>query len=215
VRKDVLSGMLKPHEKLKEICSERDGLRNELVEMEKAMHKTVFVFFTVCVAFIGIYLDEKIISNPEARRLLLLALTQIEFFSWLFLISLMSNQNVHVGYIRALEKQINTLNGNPISVWDSRISRKFIGSPRGVFFWASTLLAIFSIAIFVLCLVIVLKETKIYWITIIFSIELAVTLSLLIWALLEINSVERYSIRSLSSGTDKSDKANQTNAVDR
>jgi len=207
--------MLKPHEKLEAICSERDGLRNELVEMDKAMHKTVFVFFTVCAAFIGIYLDDKIISNPEARRFLLLALTQIEFFSWLFLLSLMSSQNVHVGYIRALEKQINTLNGNPISVWDSRISRKFIGSPRGVFFWTSTLLAIFSIAIFVLCLAIVLKETKMYWIAIIFSLEIAVTVSLLIWAFLEVDRVERYSIRLLSSGTDKSDKAKQANAVDR
>lgn len=174
------------------ICRERDSLRQELVEMEKAMHKTLFAFVAACVAFVGIYLDKTIITDSQARYLLLLGLTQVEFLAWLFVISLMNNQNVHAGYIRALEHRINEIVGHPVSFWDSEISRVFIASPRGMFFWSTFLLVVFSFLVFGFCTVLVLGHFRSVWLGIALSFEVVLTFGLLVAGVCEIDRVQAY-----------------------
>lgn len=175
------------------ICRERDSLRQELIEMEKAMHKTVFVFLTACVAFVGLYLNENIVKDPNTRNLLLLGLSQVEFSCWLFVACLMTNQNVHVGYISALEDRINEICECPMSLWDSHVTRRFIGSPRGAFFWATLVLVLFSFIIFVLCNVVVLKQLQSGWLAFILLFEVLVVFALLLAGLREPNRVQNFS----------------------
>ena len=62
--------------------------------------------------WLGIVTDHQEYFQQIAQTLASVdGLTQVEFFLGLFLISLMGNQNVHAGYIRVLEEEINRLLG--------------------------------------------------------------------------------------------------------
>jgi hypothetical protein len=160
--------------------------------MEKAMHKTLFAFIAACVAFVGIYLDKTIIADSQVRYLLLLGLTQVEFFAWLFVISLMNNQSAHAGYIRALEHRINDIVGHPVSFWESEIARRFIASRRGTFFWSTTLLVVLSFLVFGLCTILILEHFRSVWLGIALLFEVALTFVLLVAGTRETDRVYAY-----------------------
>ena len=95
------------------------------------MHQAVFAFVALAGVLAGTALKKDIGFDENARRFLVFCITQMEFFVALFVTSLVACQNVHAGYIRAIEKRINELCGETVNIWESKICDRFIQRPRG------------------------------------------------------------------------------------
>lgn len=132
------------------INHERDGLRAEIIEYERSMHRAVLAFVTVAGIAAGFYFQKTGALDPSEKSTIFFMLSQVECFLSLFGIQLIAAQNMHAGYIRALEKKLNQLSGGTISIWESEIVPRYMGHPRGSFFWANVLFILSLVIVFVL-----------------------------------------------------------------
>lgn len=130
-------------EKIDFLLREKNEQRVEILEINRTSFKTLFAFLTLLGVFAGIYLNENVFKNPEARTGVLFVLSQLQFLAVVFEISIASLQNVHVGYVRALEKRINRLAKCNISVWDTHVALEYIVKPKGAFFISQVVLSLF------------------------------------------------------------------------
>ncbi len=73
---------------------------------------------------------------------MLFALSQVEFFLAMFILALISNQNVHAGYIKALERKINHMCGEFLSCWELEATAKFLFHRRGSFLWINAVIIV-------------------------------------------------------------------------
>jgi hypothetical protein len=176
---------------LEAMCQERHGLRLEVIQMESSMHRAVFLFVTVAATFAGIYWDKRVVPGASTRAALLFALSQFEWFLSILLVSLFSNQDVHVGYIRSLEEQINLVAGRPISLWDSMATKRYIAHPFSAFFWLSILIALGLAVLFGVILFVAVSVLKTTWFYILGAVEAGLVVIPGIWAILEIEWIQR------------------------
>lgn len=167
--------------------------------MESSIHRAVFLFVSVAATFGGIYWDARAVPNPATRATLLFALSQVEWFLALFLLSLVGNQNVHVGYIRALEAQINTLAGRPVSLWDSIATRRYLMGYKSAFFWLQILIVLVLALLFGFMVVVATAELKLanlYWVG---AFEALAVVVLGNWTLRQIDVIQRYLMSAFQS----------------
>lgn len=121
------------------MCSERDGLRWESINMEKSLHRVAYILITATVSFGGLYLSKNLLVAEEIRGILFFILFQIEVVMALFGSLILINILVHSGYLAALDRQINLIAGRNVSIWETSVFVKFLSSQRGLFVWGSTL----------------------------------------------------------------------------
>jgi hypothetical protein len=138
--------------KLSTICSERDGLRNEVISYAKSMHQAMFAFLTAAITFAGIYLNPSFIKDEHTRSVLMFLITQVEFFLALFVIGIQHCAMVASAYIEALEYKINKLSEDTVSIWQSKVVRAYVRSSGSAFsisfkFFVLVLLAFFGISL--------------------------------------------------------------------
>jgi hypothetical protein len=179
------------------ICQERHGLRLEVIQMEASMHRAVLAFVTVAGIFAGIYWDKRVIPDGPTRGILLLGLTQIEFFMALFMLSLYVNQNVHVGYIRALEEKINQVCGSKITAWDSQITKNFLGHYGSAFFWLQAALFLTLASFFIGAIMLVSHQIGKSWVIFLAIVETSLVVLFGVWGLIEIARVSRSANKAL------------------
>jgi hypothetical protein len=173
------------------ICQERHGLRLEVIQMEASMHRAVLGFVTIAGVFAGIYWDKRVIPDVSTRAILLAGLTQVEFFMALFMLSLYVNQNVHVGYIRALEGKINQVCGSTITAWDSHITRGFLGHYRAAFFWLQAVLFLTLASFFIWAIWLVSSQIGKRWVIFFAILETFWVVVFAVWGLIEVKRVNR------------------------
>jgi hypothetical protein len=139
--------------KITAIISEREGLRTELIEYGKNMHSTVLYFFSLSGVIAGFLFENGIEEISKLKGIIFFGLSQIEFLLAIYVIALMASISVHSAYIKVLEKRINELILDEITLWESEISSKFLFLPNRAFFLSlmvllSALVIIFYLMIF-------------------------------------------------------------------
>ncbi len=176
-----------------------ESLRLEIFELEKAMHRAFFVVLTVSVVFAGIYFDDKIIKDDTVRGVLLFGLSQILFLLVLFAGACFINLTVHAGHLRSLENQGNKIIGAPLLIWESEISRRFLFSYHGSFFWACLILYLCVFGSFSFLMAATLDYTKNFGFSVLIVLELLVSIGLAIFAHFELKRVEIFSNKKFES----------------
>lgn len=183
---------------LKAIISERDGLRNEIMLMVGNIHRAGFAFVTVVGVLAGIYFGQDIIRNKEYPILLLFLLTQIAVFLEFVVVALTANQNVHAGYIEALERKLNSLCNSNVCIWEHEINRNFLVTPKCSFALSLIAIIIFLLLSHTVFIVEALKNEKTEFATILL-IELLLVMGLLYNSFRERYKVAEYAQRILNS----------------
>jgi len=178
-------------EKAQLISKEMDRMRQEIIMNARSMHRTFFVFITAFVGIAGVYFGKGIIDERH-KAVFILLLSQVEILLCLFLASLTCFQNVHAGYIRALEHKLNELAQDNISIWESKIVPKWMVRPSSAFFVTCSLQALAYIVIFVILIYFTFEITDhILW-GVGFTLEVAACLGLLVWSLHVFEVVEHF-----------------------
>ncbi|MES9903770.1 MAG: hypothetical protein ABW168_13980 [Sedimenticola sp.] len=163
--------------KIKALCEERNGLRLEIIEMQRSMHRTILAFVAVSAATASIYWDADLLTDKNgSRSAVLVALSQFEFFLAVFGLSLVANQNVHGGYLRHTEEMINEILGDKVNMWQLEITPVFLGSKKGVMFWSTGVLTIFLMTLYVTLIYFVHLELRNTPYLVIMSLELVIVL---------------------------------------
>ncbi len=170
-----------------------EGLRVEILELNKAMHRAFFVVLTVSVIFGGTYFDKKIITDNIVRGILLFGLSQILFLLVLFAGACFANQNVHAGYIRSLEKRVNKIIGFPYLIWESEISPTFLYSARGAFFWICLVLYVCIFISFSFFMTVTLRFVDNIWLSALIILEILILFGLGIFLHFEFKRAEDFS----------------------
>ena len=178
---------MNPEFKVQSLCSERDGLRREIILMEKSMHQCAFTFLLVAGAWAGILVQARAISADKLidPGMILMIISQIEVFMALFAILLMSNMNVHAGYIRAIETKINLLAADKLNCWETEVTKKYlfcIKAPFGVTTGGIALLA--SVCFILLVILSGPKFNSMFW-GIFITVEAIFVIAMLIWSILK------------------------------
>lgn len=112
-----IRSIVNPEAKLSAMCAERSDLRNEIMGFEQSLHKAMFAFFALLVAFAGLYLGGEISGNDRVLCILLFAIANLEFFIAVFVLGIAHCVNVTASYISTLEKHINHIAGEKIARW--------------------------------------------------------------------------------------------------
>jgi len=176
---------------LEALLHERVCLREDIVLMQRSMHQTIFAFVAVAGVAAGIYFNEKIVAS-DTRPIILFALTQAEVFLALFALALIGNQNVHVGYCRAVERQINAVLGGNVVIWESEIVPAFIFHPRGTFFWSYILFSLSLVAVFIVFVAMAFQHVNQLAFGVVLTIELIALIVLTVFVHIEPFRVARY-----------------------
>lgn len=134
--------------KVEAICKERSDLRSEMIGFEQSMHKAMFSFIALLAVFAGLYWKKEIVPDDTTRRSLLIVITQLQFFLALFVVGIAHCVTVAAAYIGALEKKINELADETISLWDSKVSPAYITSVTSPFNIAMALQTLFLVGFF-------------------------------------------------------------------
>lgn len=165
---------------LNEMISERHDLRIEIIEMEKSMHKAVFLLVTLALTLFGLQSGKFQMPLGIPLDHVFIAVTQIECFIIIFVLSLVANQNVHAGYIMALERKINDLAGKNIALWETEACSEHLFHLRGSFSWVvGTLgLMLFSFYAYGLYKAITLVDTFVFGMVITLEVVLIAGLAL-------------------------------------
>jgi hypothetical protein len=181
------------------INHERDGLRNEIIQYESSMHRTMFAFITIAGVSAGIYFDKVGVSLSSSERpVILFLMSQVECFLSLFGMLLIAAQNMHAGYIRALEKKLNQLSGETISIWESEIVPRYMGHPRAAFFWANVLFVLSLVLVFLLFIAAAFSQINQMIYGVLLLTELFALATLLIFIAREPNKIAKFTEAKLS-----------------
>lgn len=103
------------------LSNERGSLRSEMIAIGIDLRRTVLVFLTVGLAAAGIYLGDPQFLSDLQRSAVVFALSQIEIFLTAYGMSMAAHQRVLAGYCAALEDQMNSLAGEELCVWESKV----------------------------------------------------------------------------------------------
>ena len=184
--------MISDKDKIEIICRERDNLRLEIIEIAKHINKVVFAFLTVAVFVLGIYWDSRLLPNESLKSKVLFALSQIEFFLSVFAIALWANQRFQSGYIASLENKINSLCGETISFWESKMSMGYGFHPRSLFFWTTLIFIIMSLMLFIFLISMAFNQISSIWFGSMLTFEILVLIALMIGTYTEQRRVLKY-----------------------
>lgn len=174
--------MVQDELKIDLLCREKRELRDEILEMQKSMHKVVFSFVTVAIAVIGVYYGDFFLQSSSYKDYFIFILIQVEFVFSLFLTSLIAHQSVSAGYIAVIEQKINYLCNEQLLIYESKIVKEYIFGTKGPFFYTTLLIVLFVFCIFVFLLFVGISIVKSYLISTILVIEVMSILLLLAWA---------------------------------
>lgn len=97
--------------------NEKNETRKELLVLLQIQYLSMFSFLALIGAVIS-----TIAAKTTHWYLVMFVFSQIEFTMLMFNISLLSNIYMLGGYIRTLENKINEIVGEPVTIWESRIS---------------------------------------------------------------------------------------------
>ena len=184
--------------KIEAICQERNGLRLEIIEMEKSMHRCLFAFIAVSIGIIGLYYEPAIITDESTRAMLIFVIIQVEVLLSVFGICLISNQNIHAGYINALEHKINLLLDDQVNIWESEITKNYLFKLRGSFVWCVTFLCILLSAIYIMGITIAYSNINRMVYGIILALEFIAIVVLLIVTSLDQKRVSKIAMDKLN-----------------
>lgn len=168
-------------EKIDILMREKDSQRGEVLEINRTYFMTLFVFFTVLSAFGGIYATDNVFKNPALRTATLFGISQLQWMLVVFSLGLLSLQNLHVGYMKALEAKINRLANDRLTIWDSEIACEFIGKPKGGSVVACVFLYLNYIACFIGEAVLCYQFYPHFAVILLFVLEFLVCITLLVF----------------------------------
>ncbi len=134
-------------EKIQLLMAEKSELRTQLIESDKSLHNTIFVFVSFFAAMFGIGIQNQI--SADLTAVLLLTISQIEFFLGLFSLALIVVRNTYVSYIRSIEARINLLAQDKISFFQSEVNSRFITNVKSYYFYIMLALILFVLVLFV------------------------------------------------------------------
>lgn len=123
-------------DKIEFLFREKEALRAEIIMFNKTNYTSLFSFVAIFGVFAGIYYSESQFKEPAYKQLLLIIISQLEFVLIVFNIFLISNQNIHCGYIFAIERKINSLAKDKLAVWESELVRNYIFKPVSGLYWS-------------------------------------------------------------------------------
>ncbi len=189
--------MAEDSHQLEAIISERDGLRQEIMLMVGNFHPAGFAFVTVAMIVVGIYLKKDIIQDEDTRMLLLFLLTQVAVFLQFVVVTLTANQNVHAGYIEALERKLNSICNSNACIWEHEINRNFLATPKCSFALSLIAIVIFLLLLHTVFIVMALNSGRTIFGTILLT-ELLLVMGLLSKSFRERYKVAEYAQRILN-----------------
>ena len=163
------------------LMREKDSQRGEVLEINRTYFMTLFGFFTVLSAFGGVYVSDNVFTNDSLRTATLFGLSQLQWMLVIFSLSLLSLQNLHVGYIKALESKINELAGQQLLIWETGIASEYIGKPKGGVIVASVFLYIGYLGTFVGEAILCFKYYPSYYTIALFLTQFLVCIALLVF----------------------------------
>lgn len=166
--------------KIDAICSERTNLRQEIIGFEHSSAQATFAFLALVGVFAGIYWKPEFINDSSNRAIILILISQVQFFLALFVLTLHGCVQAQISYIAALEEKINKLCGDTVNIWESRVSRNYIIHQRAPFLWGIILQTFLMIVLFVTALILALREVSRVLAFAAIMVELAVVLTFLI-----------------------------------
>jgi hypothetical protein len=172
------------------LLREKRELRDEIIAMQKSIHRIVFVFLTVAVAVAGIFFNQYFSSNTEYKGYLTFILIQIEIGMSTFLISLIAHQNVSAGYIAAIENKINKIAGKNYLIYENKLSPIFTYGLRGPSIYTIIITVIFYLAVLFTLIYIGYSTIAFFWFGIVLTLEIIIVLVLLFWGYLSIKQVK-------------------------
>lgn len=177
------------------LCHEKREMRDEILEMQKSMHRVVFAFISISLAMIGTYFTEYITKNPEFKGYLAFFLMQAQLSLALFLTSLISHQSVSAGYIAAIEMKINEIVGEKLSFFETTVAPRYLFSPHGPFFYSTVLIVLTVVVVMVFLLISGYKFFPSLFISILLTVELLIYIALLGWSFAIGPIVKKYSAK--------------------
>jgi hypothetical protein len=178
--------------KLDILCREKESLRNVVVEHQRALNTVFITGVTVAGAFIATYFGKDMIALPDLRPKLLFGLAQLEFVLLFYAAMLNAGISAHAGYIRAIERKINSIAKEPLCIWDSEVAPVFVGSRRGVQFWLIVALWGSFIVLFVFLVYIAIHEFRNVLLSALVALESGVLIEMSVLSRLEPLRVARF-----------------------
>lgn len=125
--------------KIEILSKERDKLRDEMLSKQTSIRSMILAFLTIGAAMTGAALNNSLFANEENRSIFFLAMSQLEMVVLSVALSYWASQRVHAGYIAAVERRINHLANENLSLWESYVGREFFFSRRGMVFRGTAL----------------------------------------------------------------------------
>ncbi len=198
------------------LLREKNEQRVEILEINRTFFKTFFAFLTTLGVFAGICLNGNLLEKAELRTSVLFIISQIQFIVVIFLLSLASIRNVNVGYVRALEKRINSLAMSNISIWESHVASEYINKPKGTSFLSQAVLYLFCLGGFSIVAFTCWQElsNKFVFFLYLYPVELIISLMLFFLSLRDIPRANKLACQLLGmKGKSSSDNELQGDSV--
>lgn len=163
------------YEKATLMAQERNELMTEIVELQKQISRAVFAFITVAGAMIVAGVSKEVLEDVNLNRMVVFALSQVEFFIAIYIIAVTYNMFCHAIYIMAIESKINRLAGERIAMWQS-IASEHLWGRKSILLWGLVIMIAGAISAFVYCV-----YQQPIWARILGYLEIAIALSLIVW----------------------------------
>ena len=174
------------------MTQERSELRNELIIMERSLHRVLFTFITISASVMALIINNEIFNDIKLRDTIIFIVSQIEFFLAVCAIFLVNNIFLHSAYIRALEDKLNHLLNAKVAIWESEIAENFISNTKGLTFWLTVFVFIISFGLYIYLIFFIIKQLNIWLIISIIIIEIIIPTLFLILCLWEIKRVYKH-----------------------
>ena len=186
---------LNTNQKLHFLFKEKSEHRDEIIEIDRTYFKSLFLFFTLLGVFAGVYFSEYAINKTTTRVWLLFVLSQLQFILGILNISLISLQNVHVGYVRALENKINKLSKEKLSIWDTEVAFHYIVKPKSILYQSNIVIYFFYFSGFVIISYTCWKEFDFNYLIILYILQIIIAAYLFWGAMAETEKSNNHALK--------------------
>lgn len=178
-------------EKLALLGQERQQIRTAIIDLANLLAKVLLTFVTISAGGIWVAASDTV-GQESLRELLTFVLSQIEFLLAIVSIMILCSMLVHAGYAKSIEDRINSLAKEHITLWESQIAPRFLGSLKGVYLYISALMVVILLVLYCVLLWHSARLIDNVLIWVLFGVEAALALSLLTLSLRDFDRVYKY-----------------------
>ncbi len=139
-------------ETISALTSEYDSLRQKIDLVVATQHKCLFAIMALGSTATGLYYGKSIIADHTVRLHLLLVVSQVVVFITLVVCLMTALLAMLAGHVEAIESRMNERLSYDVFIFESRVVRKFMISPRSLVCWITIALTLFPFAFLVFCI---------------------------------------------------------------